>query len=109
MNAYYGDRTPASPSDAEPAGPVTGPLAPKESRSGVYVFDAAQRAAAEAARAAFAPRLAAAGYGPITTELVDAPAFYYAEDYHQQYLHKNPRGYCGLGGTGVACPIGTGA
>ena len=78
-------------------------------RSGVYVFDAAQRAAAEAARAAFAPRLAAAGYGPITTELVDAPAFYYAEDYHQQYLHKNPRGYCGLGGTGVACPIGTGA
>jgi peptide-methionine (S)-S-oxide reductase len=78
-------------------------------RSGVYVFDAAQRAAAEAARAAFAPRLAAAGYGPITTELVDAPAFYYAEDYHQQYLHKNPRGYCGLGGTGVSCPIGTGA
>jgi len=78
-------------------------------RSGVYVFDAAQRAAAEAARAAFTPRLAAAGYGPITTEIVDAPAFYYAEDYHQQYLHKNPRGYCGLGGTGVSCPIGTGA
>ena len=78
-------------------------------RSGIYVFDAAQRAAAEASRAAFAPRLAAAGYGPITTEIVDAPAFYYAEDYHQQYLHKNPRGYCGLGGTGVACPIGTGA
>ncbi len=62
-----------------------------------------------AARAAFTPRLAAAGYGPITTEIVDAPAFYYAEDYHQQYLHKNPRGYCGLGGTGVSCPIGTGA
>lgn len=78
-------------------------------RSGIYVFDAAQRAAAEAARAAFAPRLADAGYGPITTEIVDAPAFYYAEDYHQQYLHKNPRGYCGLGGTGVSCPIGTGA
>ena len=78
-------------------------------RSGIYVFDAAQRAAAAAARAAFAPRLADAGYGPITTEIVDAPAFYYAEDYHQQYLHKNPRGYCGLGGTGVSCPIGTGA
>ena len=78
-------------------------------RSGIYVFDAAQRAAAEAARTAFAPRLADAGYGPITTEIVDAPAFYYAEDYHQQYLHKHPRGYCGLGGTGVSCPIGTGA
>jgi len=77
-------------------------------RSGIYVFDAAQRAEAEAARAGFAPRLAAAGWGAITTEIVDAPPFYFAEDYHQQYLHKNPRGYCGLGGTGVACPIGTG-
>ncbi|MBK9030564.1 MAG: peptide-methionine (S)-S-oxide reductase MsrA [Myxococcales bacterium] len=77
-------------------------------RSGIYAFDAAQRAAAEAARAAFGPRLAAAGWDAITTEIIDAPPFYFAEDYHQQYLHKNPRGYCGLGGTGVACPIGTG-
>jgi peptide-methionine (S)-S-oxide reductase len=78
-------------------------------RSGIYAFDDAQRRAAEASRQAFAPRLAAAGFEAITTEILDAPAFYYAEDYHQQYLHKNPRGYCGLGGTGVACPIGTGA
>jgi peptide-methionine (S)-S-oxide reductase len=78
-------------------------------RSGIYAFDAAQRAAAEASKAAYAGRLAAAGYGPITTEIVDAPAFYYAEDYHQQYLGKNPDGYCGLGGTGVSCPIGLGA
>jgi peptide-methionine (S)-S-oxide reductase len=75
-------------------------------RSAIYPFDAAQRAAAEASRAAYGPRLAAAGYGPITTEVLDAPAFYYAEDYHQQYLGKNPNGYCGLGGTGVSCPIG---
>jgi peptide-methionine (S)-S-oxide reductase len=78
-------------------------------RSGIYAFDAAQKAAAEASKAAYAPRLAAAGHGPITTEIVDAPAFYYAEDYHQQYLGKNPNGYCGLGGTGVSCPIGLGA
>ena len=78
-------------------------------RSGIYAFDADQRAAAEASKASYAPRLAAAGYGPITTEIVDAPAFYYAEDYHQQYLGKNPGGYCGLGGTGVSCPIGLGA
>jgi peptide-methionine (S)-S-oxide reductase len=75
-------------------------------RSGIYAFDAAQLAAAEASKAAYGKRLAAAGYGPITTEVISAPAFYYAEDYHQQYLGKNPNGYCGLGGTGVACPIG---
>jgi peptide-methionine (S)-S-oxide reductase len=75
-------------------------------RSGIYAFDDAQRAAAEASKRAYAERLSAAGYGAITTEVVAAPAFYYAEDYHQQYLGKNPRGYCGLGGTGVACPIG---
>ncbi len=75
-------------------------------RSGIYVFDDAQRRAAEASRAAFEARLREAGYGAVTTEIVDAPEFYFAEDYHQQYLHKNPRGYCGLGGTGVTCPIG---
>jgi peptide-methionine (S)-S-oxide reductase len=75
-------------------------------RSGIYVTSAAQRKTAEASRAAYAAVLAAAGYGPITTEIVDAPPFYYAEDYHQQYLAKNPGGYCGLGGTGVACPAG---
>jgi peptide-methionine (S)-S-oxide reductase len=78
-------------------------------RSGVYVFSDRQRAAAEASKAAYAPRLREAGYGPVTTEIVDAPPFYYAEDYHQQYLAKNPGGYCGLGGTGVSCPVGTGA
>jgi len=77
-------------------------------RSGIYAFDADQRAAAEASKASYSPRLAAAGYGPITTEIVDAPEFYYAEDYHQQYLAKNPSGYCGIGGTGVSCPIGVG-
>jgi peptide-methionine (S)-S-oxide reductase len=77
-------------------------------RSGIYVFDAAQRAAAEASRDAMAPRLKAAGFGPVTTEIVAAPAFHFAEAYHQQYLAKNPGGYCGLGGTGVTCPIGTG-
>lgn len=77
-------------------------------RSGIYVRDAAQRAAAERTKAAYQQRLSAAGYGPITTEIVEAPAFFYAEDYHQQYLAKNPAGYCGVGGTGVSCPIGTG-
>jgi peptide-methionine (S)-S-oxide reductase len=77
-------------------------------RSGIYVTSPAQRAAAEASRAAYERELKAKGYGPITTEILDAPPFYFAEDYHQQYLAKNPRGYCGLGGTGVACPIGTG-
>jgi peptide-methionine (S)-S-oxide reductase len=75
-------------------------------RSGIYVFSDAQRAQAEASRAAFQPRLRAAGYGAVTTEILDAPAFYFAEDYHQQYLAKNPAGYCGVGGTGVTCPIG---
>ncbi len=75
-------------------------------RSAVYVYDDGQRKAAEASRAAFGERLRAAGYGEITTEVADAPPFYYAEDYHQQYLAKNPAGYCGLGGTGVSCPIG---
>lgn len=77
-------------------------------RSGIYAYDAAQKAAAEASKAAYAPRLREAGYGAITTEIVDAPAFYYAEDYHQQYLAKNPGGYCGVGGTGVSCPVGVG-
>jgi peptide-methionine (S)-S-oxide reductase len=77
-------------------------------RSGIYVFDAAQRAAAEHSRADYGRALAAQGYGPVTTEILDAPPFYFAEDYHQQYLARNPAGYCGLGGTGVACPIGTG-
>lgn len=75
-------------------------------RSGLYVYDEAQRAAAIASRDAYAPRLREAGYGPITTEIVDAPLFFYAEDYHQQYLAKNPGGYCGIGGTGVTCPVG---
>jgi len=72
-------------------------------RSGIYVHDAAQRAAAEANRDAYQAALAAAGHGAVTTEILDAPAFYYAEGYHQQYLAKNPGGYCGLGGTGVRC------
>jgi peptide-methionine (S)-S-oxide reductase len=75
-------------------------------RSGIYVFDEAQRAAAEASRTAYGAALARAGHGAITTEIRDAGPFYYAEDYHQQYLAKNPGGYCGLGGTGVSCPTG---
>ena len=75
-------------------------------RSGIYVANAAQRAVAEASRAAFGKLLAEKGFGAITTEILDRPAFYYAEGYHQQYLAKNPNGYCGLGGTGVTCPIG---
>ncbi|WP_371154814.1 peptide-methionine (S)-S-oxide reductase MsrA [Jannaschia sp. 2305UL9-9] len=77
-------------------------------RSGIYTYTDAQKAAAEASRAAMQPRLTSAGYGAITTEIVDAPEFFAAEDYHQQYLSKNPGGYCGIGGTGVTCPIGTG-
>ncbi len=77
-------------------------------RSGIYTYSAAQKAAAEASQDAFAPRLLEAGYGAITTEIVDAPTFYFAEEYHQQYLAKNPGGYCGIGGTGVTCPIGVG-
>src|SRR5262245_22948401 len=75
-------------------------------RSAIYCFSPEQRKAAEESRAAFQDQLTAAGYGRITTEITDAPPFCYAEDYHQQYLHKNPDGYCGLGGTGVTCPIG---
>jgi peptide-methionine (S)-S-oxide reductase len=78
-------------------------------RSGVYVFSDTQRRAAEASKAAYQKQLTTAGYGAITTEILDAPEFYYAEDYHQQYLAKNPDGYCGLGGTGVTCPVGIGA
>jgi peptide-methionine (S)-S-oxide reductase len=75
-------------------------------RSGIYVTSDAQREAALASRELFGPKLAVAGYGEITTEVEDAPEFFYAEDYHQQYLAKNPGGYCGLGGTGVSCPVG---
>ncbi|MDF2233569.1 peptide-methionine (S)-S-oxide reductase MsrA [Albimonas sp. CAU 1670] len=78
-------------------------------RSGVYTASSQERAAAEASRDAYQARLDAAGYGRITTEIQPAPEFYYAEDYHQQYLSKNPGGYCGVGGTGVTCPIGVGA
>ena len=72
-------------------------------RSGIYVTTDAQKQAAEASRTAYAARLKAAGHGAITTEIVSAPPFYFAEDYHQQYLDKNPDGYCGIGGTGVTC------
>jgi peptide-methionine (S)-S-oxide reductase len=75
-------------------------------RSGIYVANAAQRAAAEASKAAYAKALTAQNFPPVTTEVRDAPPFYFAEDYHQQYLAKNPHGYCGLGGTGVSCPVG---
>ena len=75
-------------------------------RSAIYTFTPEQRAAANASKTMFEARLRDAGYGEITTEIADAPAFYYAEDYHQQYLAKVPNGYCGLGGTGVSCPVG---
>jgi peptide-methionine (S)-S-oxide reductase len=75
-------------------------------RSAIYTSTPEQRAAAEASRDAFAARLKDAGFGEVTTEIADAGPFYYAEEYHQQYLHKVPNGYCGLGGTGVSCPIG---
>ena len=75
-------------------------------RSGIYTYGDEQQTAAEASRDIYQQALEQAGYGPITTELLPAPAFYYAEDYHQQYLAKNPGGYCGLGGTGVLCPTG---
>jgi peptide-methionine (S)-S-oxide reductase len=75
-------------------------------RSAIYVASDAQREAAIASREMYQQQLTASGYGEITTEIVDAGPFYYAEDYHQQYLAKNPNGYCGLGGTGVSCPIG---
>lgn len=75
-------------------------------RSGIYTYGAAQREVATRIKAEYEPRLKAAGFGPITTEILDAPAYYFAEGYHQQYLAKNPNGYCGLGGTGVSCPVG---
>jgi peptide-methionine (S)-S-oxide reductase len=77
-------------------------------RSGIYVTGEAQRRAAEPSRDAYQKVLSANGYGPITTEILDAGPFYFAEDYHQQYLAKNPMGYCGLGGTGLSCPVGVG-
>ena len=77
-------------------------------RSGIYVFDDAQREAAEASEHAYGERLGETGLGAVTTEILPTTAFYFAEDDHQQYLHKNPGGYCGLGGTGVACPTGLG-
>jgi peptide-methionine (S)-S-oxide reductase len=76
-------------------------------RSAVFVHSEAQRQAAEESRDAYQHAVTAAGYGPIATEITDAPDFYFAEEYHQQYLDKNPNGYCGVGGTGVACPVGT--
>jgi peptide-methionine (S)-S-oxide reductase len=78
-------------------------------RSGIYTFTPEQKQAAEMSKAMYQKELANRRYGQITTEILDAPEFYFAEDYHQQYLAKNPMGYCGLGGTGVSCPIGTGA
>ncbi|MEZ4407349.1 MAG: peptide-methionine (S)-S-oxide reductase MsrA [Polyangiales bacterium] len=75
-------------------------------RSGIYVYGPAQREAAERTKSAYQEALTRAGHGAITTEVLDAPTFFYAEDYHQQYLEKNPDGYCGLGGTGVGCPVG---
>jgi peptide-methionine (S)-S-oxide reductase len=76
-------------------------------RSAIYTYSPGQLRAAEASRDAYQAGLTGARYGAITTEIRDAPQFYFAEDYHQQYLAKNPHGYCGLGGTGVSCPIGT--
>ncbi len=73
-------------------------------RSGIYVYSPEQRGAAEASKAEYEKALGKEGYGQITTEIIDAPPFYYAEDYHQQYLAKNPDGYCGIGGTNVSCP-----
>ena len=78
-------------------------------RSGIYVYGKAQRAAAEASASAFEAALKQRGYGPVTSEILDAPEFYFAEEPHQQYLAKNPAGYCGLGGTGVSCQLGAGA
>jgi peptide-methionine (S)-S-oxide reductase len=76
-------------------------------RSGVYAYSGEQKRAAEATRDSYARALRDAGFGAITSEVIDAPEFFYAEDYHQQYLAKNPDGYCGLGGTGVGCAVGT--
>jgi peptide-methionine (S)-S-oxide reductase len=78
-------------------------------RSGIYVYSPAQRKAAEASKSMYEKALLAKRFGAITTEILDVPEFYFAEDYHQQYLAKNPGGYCGLGGTGVTCPVGVAA
>jgi len=75
-------------------------------RSGIYTYSQTQAEAASASAAAFGLRLQTAGFGPVTSEIIQAPTFFFAEDYHQQYLHKNPGGYCGMGGTGVTCPVG---
>jgi peptide-methionine (S)-S-oxide reductase len=75
-------------------------------RSAIYTYGAQQREAADRSKDEYQPALARAGHGAITTQIAPAPEFYYAEDYHQQYLHKNPAGYCGIGGTGVSCPTG---
>ena len=77
-------------------------------RSAIYTYDAVQAKAAEASKSAYQQALRARGYGPVTTEIKPAGPFYFAEDYHQQYLAKNPGGYCGIGGTGVSCPVGVG-
>jgi peptide-methionine (S)-S-oxide reductase len=77
-------------------------------RSGIYAYGPGQMAAAKASKAVYQQALTAAGMGAITTEILPVPVFYFAEDYHQQYLAKNPGGYCGVGGTGVTCPIGVG-
>ena len=77
-------------------------------RSGIYTFSPEQKKAADASKKMYEAELKKKGFRPVTTEVIDAPEFYFAEDYHQQYLAKNPFGYCGLGGTGVSCPIGTG-
>jgi peptide-methionine (S)-S-oxide reductase len=77
-------------------------------RSAIFYYDEAQKLAAEASRDVYAKQLSGAGFGPVTTEIAPAGPFYFAEDYHQQYLAKNPGGYCGVGGTGVSCPIGVG-
>jgi peptide-methionine (S)-S-oxide reductase len=78
-------------------------------RSGIYTFNAEQKKAAEASKKMYEAELKKKGFRPVTTEIIASPEFYFAEDYHQQYLAKNPFGYCGLGGTGVSCPVGTAA
>ena len=100
---------PETPVSFQPGAERRRPEAEDVPLSVLYTLSEAHREAAESSRAAYQDRLTAAGYGRITTEIADAPPFYYAEDYHQQYLAKNPGGYCGIGGTGVACSIGTGA